>query len=211
MPPHGPGMMGAAHSHDARYPDDNWNLYAMLDTEQTTGLNVVSTENVIGIFKPHVLRLDEEPRVISDADAEVMIVARFTSPIHLRKIMVIGSGSHENHPNHVKCYVNHEGIDFTNVSNYRAVDSIDLPIDEHGTCEINVTNPMSFNNVSCLTFYFPSNHSGDEDTQTMIKYIGMQGEHTHYRREAVHADYELMCSHSEIPGVGNQTTIEHIT
>ena len=28
---HGPGMGGAGHSHDAEYPDDDWNLYQHLD------------------------------------------------------------------------------------------------------------------------------------------------------------------------------------
>jgi hypothetical protein len=35
--PHGPGMIGGIHSHDIQYPDDNWNLYSMLDHEATSG------------------------------------------------------------------------------------------------------------------------------------------------------------------------------
>jgi hypothetical protein len=45
-------------------------------------------------------------------------------------------------------------------------------------------------------FYFPSNHGGEEITT--IKYIGMQGEHTHYRREAVNAVYEVLCNGQDI-------------
>lgn len=66
MPPHGPGMIGATHSHDpgkvreinnghsvasilhhglicslfvtsVEYPDDMWNLYTQLEPETTTG------------------------------------------------------------------------------------------------------------------------------------------------------------------------------
>ena len=41
--------------------------------------------------------------------------------------------------------------------------------------------------ISSLVLYFPSNFGGDN---TIIRYIGMQGEHTHYRREAVDRVYE---------------------
>lgn len=30
MPPHGPNVLGATHSHNPQYPDDEWNLYAWL-------------------------------------------------------------------------------------------------------------------------------------------------------------------------------------
>jgi hypothetical protein len=81
MSPHGAGMSGATHSHDAEYPDDNWNLYSMLDPETTIGLNVTKQENVMGIFKPHAHKLSDEINVISDADEEICIIARFTSPV----------------------------------------------------------------------------------------------------------------------------------
>jgi len=32
---HGPGMGGAGHSHDAEFPDDDWNLYQHLDEVRT--------------------------------------------------------------------------------------------------------------------------------------------------------------------------------
>ena len=208
MPPHGPGLAGACHSHDAQFPDDNWNLYSMLDHAQTVALNVSRNENIIGVFKPFVRRLSDNPVIISDADAEIIIVARFVSPVHLRKLMVIGSGENQHHPNKVNCYVNHEGIDFTNISAYRIAESFSLPVNTPGTHELLITSPQNFNNITCLTLHFPSNHSNEEDISTVIKYIGLQGEHTHYRREAVNANYEVLCSHQEIPPV-NSASIEH--
>ena len=208
MPPHGPGVTGACHSHDPQFPDDNWNLYSMLDPTQTVALNVTRTDHVLGIFKPYVLRLSENPVIISDADAEIIIIARFVSPVHIRKFMVIGNGENQHHPNRMNCYVNHEGIDFTNISAYRIAESFNIPVNTEGTHELLISTPQNFNNITCLTIHFPSNHSNDEDVSTIIKYIGLQGEHTHYRREAVHANYEVLCSHQEIPPV-NSATIEH--
>jgi hypothetical protein len=88
MAPHGGGMLGAGHSHDPEYPDDDWNLYAMLDRDRTTALNVTNPAQAIGIFKPFAMRLTEQPSIISDADPEILVVAAFTSPVHIRKIMV---------------------------------------------------------------------------------------------------------------------------
>ena len=31
MPPHGGSFNGATHSHDVEYPDDDWNIHAMID------------------------------------------------------------------------------------------------------------------------------------------------------------------------------------
>jgi hypothetical protein len=67
MPPHGPGLYGATHSHNPEYPDDAWNLYAMLDQSTTTALNVTRPDHAIGVFKPHALRLNDQPEIISDA------------------------------------------------------------------------------------------------------------------------------------------------
>ena len=67
MPPHGPGLYGALHSHDPEFPDDAWNLYSMLDRSTTSALNVTRPDHVLGIFRPHVLRLAEEPNIVSDA------------------------------------------------------------------------------------------------------------------------------------------------
>lgn len=197
MPPHGPGHVGSCHSHDTRYPDDSWNLYAMLDVPQTTALNVTRPADSVGIFKPHARRLDAEPVIISDADQEIIVIARFTSPVCIRRLMVIGGGnsSGENHPSRLKCYVNKENIDFNNVEAFRPAQEFNLPINSTGTVEL-TTALQPFTNITQVAFYFPANH-GDVDI-TMIKYIGMQGEHTHYRREAVDTVYEVLCNGQDI-------------
>ena len=73
MPPHGAGMCGATHSHSVEFPDDNWNLYSMLDTTTVTALNVTRPADAVGIFKPFVHRLSIEPELISDSDEEIIV------------------------------------------------------------------------------------------------------------------------------------------
>lgn len=202
---HGPGMYGATHSHNPEYPDDNWNLYCMIDTATTTALNVTKPEDAVGIFKPFVHRLAAEPELISDADEEIMVIVRFTSPVHIRKIMVIGGGEDAQHPSSLKCYANHEVIDFTNVTSIRPGQEFNLPLNPEGTVEL-TTLIQPFTNVTSLAFYFPGNHGGAE--ATVVKYIGMQGEHTHYRREAVDTVYEVLCNGQDIVQPEGQTGAE---
>jgi hypothetical protein len=73
MPPHGVGCTGVTHSHNPEYPDDNWNLYSLIETDTTTALNVTRSTDAVGIFKPFACRLSEEPELISDADEEIMV------------------------------------------------------------------------------------------------------------------------------------------
>jgi predicted DNA-binding protein with PD1-like motif len=187
-------MSGATHSHDPEFPDDNWNLYSMLDTT-TTALNVTKPQDAVGVFKPFARRLSPQPELISDADAEIIIVARFTSPVHIRKIMVIGGREEDHHPSVLRCYANQEGVDFTSVGALNPAQQFNLPINKEGVVEFN-TALQPFTNVTSLAFYFPSNH-GDVDA-TVIQYIGLQGEHTHYRREAVNTTYEVLCNGQDI-------------
>lgn len=196
MAPHGPGMSNATHSHDPAYPDDDWNLYSMLEPSLTTALNVTRPEDCIGIFRPFVRRLEPVPVIVSDADEEVIVIARFISPVHIRKMMFIGGGdSPGHHPSTVKCYVNHENLDFTSIEATRCDQEFNLPVNEAGTAEM-ITLIHPFTNVSVLTLYFPRNHG--QDGTTAIRYIGMQGEHTHYRREAVNTEYEVLCTGHDI-------------
>jgi hypothetical protein len=44
----GGGCTGATHSHNPEFPDDNWNLYAMIEAETTTALNVTRPTDAVG-------------------------------------------------------------------------------------------------------------------------------------------------------------------
>ena len=190
--PHGAGMDGATHSHSVEFPDDNWNLYSMLDPS-STALNTTFArqEEAIRILKPHAHKLSPDPMVISDADAELIFILRFTSPVHIRKIMVIGGDDTVFHPSILKCYVNQDVVDFSSISSLNPAQEFRLDPNVQGSIEL-ITVIRPFTNVSTLVLYFPQNF-GDLE-QTKIQYIGLQGEHTHYRREAVDTVYEVLCN-----------------
>jgi PITH domain len=124
----------------------------------------------------------------------LQVTVRFTSPVHVRKIMIIGGGAETQHPSSLKCYSNKEMVDFTNVSEFNPSQVFNLPMNMHGTVEL-TTVVQAFTNITSLVFYFPGNYGHES---TVLKYIGMQGEHTHYRREAVDAVYEVLCNGQDI-------------
>lgn len=196
MPPHGPGMIGGAHSHDPEYPDDDWNLYSMLDANETRFLNITHAASGIRVFKPFVRRFEADPHIISDADSEIIVTAVFTSPCILRKFMIIGGGDPDHHPSHVKLYVNNDTLDFQNISEVLPTQEFDLQVNLNGSVEV-LTAMHRFANISSLTMYFTGNH-GDLES-TIIQYIGLQGDHSHYRREPVHTMYEVLCNGQDIP------------
>jgi hypothetical protein len=184
----------------------------MLDVEHTTSLNVTRPGDTVGVFKPHALRLSNEPELISDADAEILVLIAFTSPVSVRKLMVVGGGPGPDHPSAMRAYVNQVTIDFNGLDALRPAQQFDLPINLNGTVELTtVLHP--FTSISSLALYFPANHGNTETTR--IRYIGMQGEHTHYRREAVDTVYEVLCSGQDVAqedearGLGADLTKTH--
>jgi hypothetical protein len=122
-----------------------------------------------------------------------MVIAKFVSPVHIRKLCIIGGSDEESHPREVRLYVNRDGIDFTEVHENRPAQVFTLPINRDGSVEL-ITSVTSFTGVNSLAFFFPSNHGAEA---TAVQYIGMQGEHTHFRREAVNAVYEVLCTGEE--------------
>jgi len=182
-------MAGAGHSHDTEYPDDTWNLYQHI--ESVEALNAETPEEAGGVFKPFVRRLDAEPCIVSDSDEELLIKVTFASPVHIRKIMVIGGGEVENHPSAMRVFVNGvaEGLDFGSAADLVSVQDFDLAPNLEGEGFVN-TRQGPFTNVTSIAFYITGNHGGGDTTS--VRYVGMQGDHTHDKRKAVHATYELL-------------------
>mmetsp|Transcript_88278 Transcript_88278/g.285752 ORF Transcript_88278/g.285752 Transcript_88278/m.285752 type:complete len:229 (+) Transcript_88278:70-756(+) len=214
-----------AHSHDAEYPDDDWNLYQHVDLETSAALNaslagasagdVASRAPVAAVLRPHERRLERQPWLASDADEELLLVLRFTSPVHVRKILVVGGGGESEaegdeelaaHPSRLRCFVNREEIDFGSVSDVEAAQEFDLAVSASGDAEL-TTRASAFASVTTLALYFPSNH-GDSPS-TLLRYVGLQGEHTHHRREAVRAEYELLCQHGDESLMGHSHSHVH--
>ena len=64
-----------------------------------------------------------------------------------------------------------------------------------------------FSRISFLLLHFPGNHGGGE--RTRVSYIGLQGEHTHAKRQAVHARYEVIPNASDSAEVRGHNTLSN--
>mmetsp|Transcript_21237 Transcript_21237/g.63385 ORF Transcript_21237/g.63385 Transcript_21237/m.63385 type:complete len:207 (+) Transcript_21237:180-800(+) len=187
---HGGGVSSACHSHSEEYPDDSWNLYQHI--ERAEALNADASD-AAPILKPFVRRLEPAGSLTSDGDEELLIKVSFSAPVSLRRLMVIGAGEGDAHPSRIKVYVGKEDLDFQSLEDVRPTFESALPQNPTGEAFLNVHPPSKFTNVSTLAFFFDANH-GEVD-ETAIQYLGLQGDHSHDRREAVNATYELMCQH----------------
>ena len=102
-----------------------------------------------------------------------------------------GSGQH---PSSVRVFTGAaaEALDFDNAETTAPAQAEALAPNPAGEGYFNCVR-QPFTNIMAVAFFFPANHG--EGDETGVAYIGMQGDHTHGKREVVHADYELLCTH----------------
>ena len=100
-----------------------------------------------------VSRLDAQPCLISDSDEELLIKVTFASPVHIRRIMVIGGGAVEHHPSFLKVFAQSEDIDFSSASDSEATQEFDLAANVEGEGFV-TTRQGPFTNVTSVAFYF---------------------------------------------------------
>ena len=186
---HGGGFAGAGHSHDPDQPEDSWNLYQHI--ERVEALNATVPTDGAGIFKPHAFRLQAEPCLVSDSDEELLIKVSFTSPVNVRRIMIIGGGDVDRHPSRLAVFVGSEEMDFSSVEDTPATQEFDLAPNPQGEGFM-TTRQGPFTHVTSVAFFVDANQGGA--TETAIQYIGLQGDHTHGQRMAVDAKYELIAT-----------------
>mmetsp|Transcript_6074 Transcript_6074/g.19811 ORF Transcript_6074/g.19811 Transcript_6074/m.19811 type:complete len:209 (+) Transcript_6074:1281-1907(+) len=186
---HGGGAAGAGHSHSEEYPEDSWNLWCHLESAEALNATEASA---MAVFKPFVRRLEPAGALHSDGDEELLVKVVFASPCSLRRLMVVGGGDTAKHPSRVKIFVGREDLDFQTIEDVRPDMESSLPVNLPGEAYLNVHPPATFTNVTNVAFFFDANHGATGD-ETVIQYIGMQGDHTHDVRQAVNATYEIMC------------------
>ena len=121
--------------------------------------------------------------------------------------MVIGGGETDNHPSSLKVFVNTEEIDFGSAEDTPATQVFDLAPNPEGEGFV-TTRQGPFTNVTSVALFFDANQGGVEET--VIQYIGLQGDHTHDKRQAVDAVYELNCVHRDTSVKGHMGAAEGV-
>ena len=202
---HSHGSHGHSHDHSHEPLDGSGDsLYPFIDKDKVHCLNEARQGMGKDIVKSWAHRLDAEPRLESDVDAELLLTIPFTSAVHLKSFCIV-AGEKDKGPSKVKLFVNRDDIDFDSARDLEPAQELDLIEDFNASIDFPV-RPKKFKSVSSLTLFFPENFTGDEDEKTIMSYIGFKGEGTDLKRGVVDTVYEASAQlkdHTKVEGTSN--------
>jgi hypothetical protein len=152
---------GGGHSHDDVYPDDDWNLHQHVERAEALNGRLISgdegvtmsssvTMSATGkagfVLKPHAYALDTTHVLSSDADEQLIVKLQFNVPVSVRKIMIVGAGPSNSHPNSVRCYVGQaaEDLDFAVLEEVAPAQVTDLAVNAAGEGYFNTARTPGF-------------------------------------------------------------------
>ncbi|XP_078428147.1 PITH domain protein (DUF1000) isoform X2 [Wolffia australiana] len=173
----------------------NWSLYKQIDFSKATALNESIAGSVKFVFKPWENRLSSAEGYLesNEGDPELLVFIPFTSDVKIKSISVVG-GADGTSPSKMRAFINRDGIDFSDAQTMQPVQEWDLVENIQGMLEYE-TRYSRFQGVGSLTLHFPDNFGADT---TQIYYIGLRGEATQLKRDAViNIVYELMPNPSD--------------
>ncbi|PXF47586.1 PITH domain-containing protein 1 [Gracilariopsis chorda] len=175
------------HDHDEDGGGEAWALFEQVNTEALICLNEADPDSLKHVLRPWYKRCDPSlPTLKSDADEQLLMCIPFVSPVKIKSICIIGAGGGVS-PSHMKAYINDEVLDFSSVASKRPIQEWDLIENNIDGMVDYPTKYTRFQNVSKLWLFVDTNFGAD---LTEIMYIGLKGEYTKYKREAVNTVYE---------------------
>jgi len=202
-------------SHDPEYPDDAWNLYQHVESSEALNCEGEAQSVAAGVLTPHALRFSAERVLKSDSDGEILLRLWFASPVSVRKIMLIGGrlpfsesspmppdvADLATHPRELRAYAGRDDVDFASLDDIQPTQRWDLTPNLTGEGFVPVRQ-APFTNISSLTLYIKAD--GGSEEECVVRYLGLQGEHTHVQRRAVHAKYESQALRSDHPPLSGE-------
>ncbi|CAN6441516.1 unnamed protein product [Victoria cruziana] len=189
--------MACLHDHSCEEHDcgSEWSLFKHIDMPKVSALNEAIAGSVKFVFKSWESRLDSSEGFLesNDGDPELLVFIPFTSDVKIKSISVVG-GADGTSPSKMRAFINRDGIDFSDAENMQPVQEWELAENVQGMLEYQ-TRYSRFQSVGNLTLHFPENFGGDT---TQIYYVGLRGEATQLKRDAVaKVVYELMPNPSD--------------
>lgn len=179
-----------AHDHDCEAQDCSsaWSLYQHIDTQRVRCLNEAVEGSCRKVFKPWHLRLETSSGTQLDSeedDPELLLHVPFDGAVKLTGITVIG-GPDGASPSKLKVYINRDDLDFATVADLPAVQEWELLENYSGQIEYPM-HAAKFSGVHSIDLHFPANFGA---ARTTVTFIGLRGEFTERKRQAVEAVYE---------------------
>jgi hypothetical protein len=178
-----------AHDHDCEATDcgASYSLYKHISPSNIRCLNEQLDGSCKNVFRPWSERLSpvSTPLRSNEDDTELLIHVSFDGTVKLKAISVIG-GTNGTFPSKMRVFINRDDMDFTTTADVKPVQEWDLQEDQSGNIEY-PTVVSKFGGVSCIDIHFTGNFGADF---TEIDFIGLKGEFSEGKREAVVAVYE---------------------
>lgn len=181
---HGPGHC-ACHAEIRDTDPFGQDLFPYIDNGRVYCLNEETAGSSQQLFRPRAEMLQWDNTVRSqDGDAELLMFVPFISPVKLTAISVIGGGGGST-PNKVRLFPNRE-LTFEEVHSSAPAQEFELLENPSGELEF-ATRVSRFQSVNTLSLHFPASTGL---SYSELLYIGLKGECSGLRREAVIAVYE---------------------
>lgn len=191
----------SGHSHDHDHGDDlGLSLRPEIDMIGVTCLNEERANSGRDILKLHENRLTEEPSLQSqEDDPELLLHIPFTEAVTAQSICIRSISSATDRdvpvapPKHIKLFTNRDDLDFDTARDMEPHAKLELLPPHHfveGTIDYPLRPAGKFQGISSLTIFFEDNYGDDEDTSTIITYVGIKGKGTKMKRTAVETVYE---------------------
>ena len=203
------------HSHDHLDHEDGLglSLRPQIDFPNVRCLNELRPNSGRGVLKLHEDRLTATPNLISqEDDPELLLYIPFTEAvtiqyISIRSVVEVTQGNQNQDedelrtapPRRIKLFTNRDDLDFDTARDMESQMNMDLLPPYHfvdGTIDYPLRPAGRFQNISSLTIMVLSNYAGeesggdDDDTSTIITYVGLKGKGSKQKRMAVEAVYE---------------------
>ena len=96
-------------------------------------------------------------------------------------------------PKTIKLFTDRDDLDFETARELEPQAKLELLPPYHfveGTVDYPLRPAGRFQNISCLTIFFPDNYGEEEDVSTIVTFVGLKGKGTKTKRMAVKTVYE---------------------
>ncbi|KAL8999508.1 MAG: hypothetical protein Q9188_005872 [Gyalolechia gomerana] len=202
---HGSYHGGDSHDHsDETEPALQTLIWKQIDFESIRTLNESESDQGAKIVeKTWPQRLSAEPKLVSDADEQLLMFVPFTGVVKLHAVL-LRSSEDSSAPKTLKLFSNRDDLDFSTASELQPTQTMELS----QTAEIQElpVKRTLFGNTYNLNLFMADNFGDDV---TRIYWIGFKGEFMNLNREPVEVLYEKAANpkdHNLIQGIGDMAS-----
>ncbi|KAI9794824.1 MAG: hypothetical protein M1816_002952 [Peltula sp. TS41687] len=201
-----------SHSHDGGHdhsddltPALQNHIYQQIEFDSIMTLNeTVPNSGALIVKKPWSDRLNPDPELVSDTDAELLMYIPFTGQIKLHSLL-LRSSDHPSAPSTVHLFLNRDDLDFNAVRDVAPTQTLQLSRTNE-TQDVPLKRAL-WNTTRSLTLFFEGNFAAsqqdqdgdgdgdgeegeDDGEKTRLSYLGFKGEFMPLNREPVNVLYE---------------------